>query len=95
MAFYMITRIKFKEAGYAMSDDGWEKWHSARDKALEDAGIKMVVGYRSYIGQGLTFIHEVPSFEAWDKFFRKLSDPKGLYAKRYYDSESDFCYKLD
>ena len=95
MAFYMITRVKSKEAWHGLSADEREKWISARIKAREYAGIKSLARYRSYLGRGLTLINEVPSVDAWDEFFQKLRDPKGLDAGRYFDWEDDFCHKRD
>ncbi len=92
MAYYMIVRLKFRDAWRNLSKDDKEKWISENRKAYQDVGIKRVAEYPSLLRPNLTIINEVPSFEAWAEYLRKYGALKG---KRYFEYESDLCFKQE
>ena len=92
MSFYVISRFKSREPWHNMSDDEQERWIAESRKIRDAAGIKKVQNYRSYSGKGVTGVVEVPSFEAWDVYFKKVRDPKGLHIDHYFNIEFDLCH---
>ena len=95
MAFYMIQRVKAKDAWRNLSKEEKEKWRSGHREARQDAGINRLVEYPSYLSQNMTVVSEIASVDAWDDYIRRVRDAAGLDVDRYFEYESDLCFKRE
>ena len=96
MAYYMIQRGRAKEAWRNVSKDDKEKWRSGHRKARQEAGIERLAEYPSYLRDNITtVVSEIPSVEAWDEYIRKVRSSRGLDVDRYFEYESDLCFKRE
>ena len=92
---YVLKRMRPKAALYELSEVEIKDILTARNKALESAGMKRISGHLRSLKGDYVFIDSFPSLEALQKVREELMSYRGLGHDQYFELTEEILYKVE